>query len=336
MEIWLVAIAHNEERDIERSLEASLGVVKALKERGARTEVLLVDDCSSDGTVDKARKFPVRIIRMMRNSGPAAACYVGTKEVRSGASYIIYFGADMELDVQGILRGLETMERDVGIGALSGIHRNHYADGRIETTDLKDGKGEKLTMVETFAGCGIFRYSALIEAGSFNPYIRIGEEGEVCMRIAEKGYRIAFIHEVLADHLDCASQTTHEVLAKKFKRIYQNNLLVSAAKGHPPILKSRLAKYPWAVATMAEIVLLVALAIFFMWERPVHYFLMASMVLGIRLVATIAAVQPARVGLRRFVGAHVKAFPATFALLVGLARQLPSSDLFKVEIERVQ
>lgn len=51
-------------------------------------EVLIVDDCSTDNTVEIVRKYPVRVIQMEKNGGPARARNRGVEEAMGD---IIFF-----------------------------------------------------------------------------------------------------------------------------------------------------------------------------------------------------------------------------------------------------
>ncbi len=51
-------------------------------------EVIIVDDCSADNTVEIAKKYPVKIIQLETNSGPARARNIGVKAAKGD---IIFF-----------------------------------------------------------------------------------------------------------------------------------------------------------------------------------------------------------------------------------------------------
>jgi glycosyltransferase involved in cell wall biosynthesis len=51
-------------------------------------EVIIVDDCSTDNTVEIAEKYPVRVIALESNAGPAKARNIGVKKANG---YIIFF-----------------------------------------------------------------------------------------------------------------------------------------------------------------------------------------------------------------------------------------------------
>jgi glycosyltransferase involved in cell wall biosynthesis len=68
--ISIVMPAHNEERTISEAIEAVL----AQRPAGARLEVIVVDDGSSDATVERATRAGARVIRRRGTGGSPAAC----------------------------------------------------------------------------------------------------------------------------------------------------------------------------------------------------------------------------------------------------------------------
>lgn len=73
-DVSFVIAAYNAEGDIARAIES------ALAQRDVSVEVIVVDDCSRDRTVEVARAFPpeqVKVIALDRNRGPGGARNAG-------------------------------------------------------------------------------------------------------------------------------------------------------------------------------------------------------------------------------------------------------------------
>lgn len=69
-DVSFIIAAFNAEDSIARAIQS------ALDQRGVTVEVIVVDDCSSDRTVDVARSFPaeqVRVVALDKNRGPGGA-----------------------------------------------------------------------------------------------------------------------------------------------------------------------------------------------------------------------------------------------------------------------
>jgi succinoglycan biosynthesis protein ExoO len=69
-DVSFIIAAFNAEGSIARAIQS------ALDQRGVTVEAIVVDDCSSDRTVDVARSFPteqVRVVALAKNRGPGGA-----------------------------------------------------------------------------------------------------------------------------------------------------------------------------------------------------------------------------------------------------------------------
>ena len=73
-DVSFVIAAYNAEPTLSRAIDS------ALAQRGVSVEVVVVDDCSTDGTLVLARAYTdprVRVIALERNSGPGGARNAG-------------------------------------------------------------------------------------------------------------------------------------------------------------------------------------------------------------------------------------------------------------------
>jgi glycosyltransferase involved in cell wall biosynthesis len=75
-------------------------------------EFIIVDDGSTDGTEDMVKNYPVRYIRMEKNSGPAAARNRGVREAKGDV--IIFCDSDIELDKEA-LKGIKSHFEEKGV-----------------------------------------------------------------------------------------------------------------------------------------------------------------------------------------------------------------------------
>ena len=120
-ELSLVIPAHNEARRIPATLAA---VQAYLSERPYRSEVIVVDDGSRDGTSEvvrrAARRFPadlpVRVVQHARRLGKGAAVRSGCLAARG--RYVAYTDADLAVPVEETGRVLDALQEgcDVAIG----------------------------------------------------------------------------------------------------------------------------------------------------------------------------------------------------------------------------
>ena len=93
----IVIPAYNEERFIGALLERIRGV--DLTPQGLEKEIIVVDDCSRDGTVQAVERFPdVTLCRHDRNGGKGRAVRTGIE--RATGEYLMIQDADLEYEPQ--------------------------------------------------------------------------------------------------------------------------------------------------------------------------------------------------------------------------------------------
>ena len=109
---WVVVPAFNEARVIRDTITRLLGV-------GAN--IVVVDDCSVDGTAQELAGLPVTVLRHPVNLGQGAALQTGLDWALSQrAKYLVTFDADGQhdpADVARVLRALIDGRKDVVLGS---------------------------------------------------------------------------------------------------------------------------------------------------------------------------------------------------------------------------
>lgn len=109
MKLSILIPTYNEAQTIERILAR---VVEAPLPEGWEREVIVIDDCSADQTVDRVEQFIaqhgrgwVTLVRHERNQGKGAAIHTGIRRARG--DYILIQDADLEYDPSEYMRLLE-------------------------------------------------------------------------------------------------------------------------------------------------------------------------------------------------------------------------------------
>ncbi|MCE2928212.1 MAG: glycosyltransferase family 2 protein [Candidatus Caenarcaniphilales bacterium] len=156
MLLSIVIPVYNEEQNIAKLLtklnELNLDLEK---------EIILVDDCSTDRTLDNvhafASKIPIKIFKLEKNSGKGAALKKGFKE--ANGDFVIIQDADLEYEPKDyplLLKPLIDLNADVVYGsrfAGAGVRRVtnslHYFANRFLTIFSNMVYGLSLSDMET-------------------------------------------------------------------------------------------------------------------------------------------------------------------------------------------
>jgi glycosyltransferase involved in cell wall biosynthesis len=170
------------------------------------TEIIVVDDASTDNTLTVAVEMGVRVLRLGKNSGPAAARNYGARHAQG--EILFFVDADVILAPNAVSRVLQIFAQHPEVAAVFGSYdASPRAKGIVsQYRNLlhhfvhQSGNPEASTF---WAGCGAIRRSVFEALGGFDadrfrrPSI---EDIELGYRLRQAGHRIL---------LDKALQGTH-------------------------------------------------------------------------------------------------------------------------------
>ncbi len=120
----IVIPAYNEERFIGTLLERIRAV--DLRPQGFEKEVIVVDDCSRDGTAEAVTRFPdVILCRHERNGGKGRAVRTGIEQATG--DYVMIQDADLEYDPQDYRPMVQTLLS----GGADVVYGSRYTNGIV-------------------------------------------------------------------------------------------------------------------------------------------------------------------------------------------------------------
>ena len=94
--VWVVIPAYNEAKNIS-------GVISQLRE--VTSNIVVVDDCSSDNTAEIVKNLGVDLVSHFINRGQGAALQTGAEfALKQGAEVIVHFDADGQMQVKDIAK----------------------------------------------------------------------------------------------------------------------------------------------------------------------------------------------------------------------------------------
>jgi glycosyltransferase involved in cell wall biosynthesis len=155
-------------------------------------EVIIVDDCSTDNTVEIVKKYPVRIIQMETNAGPAVARNRGVKEA---AGDIIFFLDSDVLVLDGTIKEVEDYFNNnpdaqciIGICATTPLNSG-FVPAYMAMFEYIHLIGQQYNKVSVFAPrCGAIKKDFFLEIGGYDEQYKGAdvEDFELARRINKK------------------------------------------------------------------------------------------------------------------------------------------------------
>lgn len=220
-DVSIVVVSHDSAADLPQSLAS------AVAQTGVVGETLVVDNFSTDGSREVARKFgtTVRLIPMAANVGFAAAMNAGIEA--SAGRYVLALNPDCRLDTRfsEVLANALDSRPDAG-SAAGRIYRAEGPDlaptRRIDSTGIvftpsgrhldrgsgEEGEGRYLDAGEvagTTAAAGFYRRDALesakISTGYFDAdFFLYREDADLALRLGRLGWKCLYVPGAVAWH----------------------------------------------------------------------------------------------------------------------------------------
>lgn len=181
--VSVVIPAYNAEAFVEAAVESVLG------QEGARLDVIIVDDGSTDRTGEVLRRFGAQVrIRSQGNAGSSAARNLGAALARG--EYLAFLDAD-DLWAPGKLkRQLAAFACDPGLDVVWGGVRE-FRDGEDPAAS------QRPVLAAPHPGAALLRREAFERTGGFSDVFRETEVVEWATRILEPEFRQARVDDVV-------------------------------------------------------------------------------------------------------------------------------------------
>jgi N-acetylglucosaminyl-diphospho-decaprenol L-rhamnosyltransferase len=202
---------------------------------GMPVETIVVDNGSTDGTLDEARAIDseVAVVPLGRNTGFAAASNIGVSSARG--EYLLFLNPDAELLPETLPRLVAHLDSAPHVAAVG--PRLVYADGRPQDSAFaypsllmtwlelfpRPGRllhtrlngrlispdGQPIEIVHPLGACMLVRHSAWEDVGPFDRgFFLYCEEVDWCVRARARGWTIAHLPSATAIHHEGRSAAT--------------------------------------------------------------------------------------------------------------------------------
>lgn len=209
--ISVVIISRNEENNITSCIESILEATKHIQ----NSEVILVDSASTDKTVEIATKYPITILQLNPSwqLSSAAGRYIGF--LYSKGKYIQFQDGDTLLDRDWFKHSIPILEKEDLLAGVVGIITQKKYDTILAKKMAKAELTTKFGEITDYQEDALFKRDILLEVGSFNPYLKAQEEGELCERIIDRGFKLLRIHQKMSIHLGGRKEGYWDILKRK-------------------------------------------------------------------------------------------------------------------------
>ena len=179
--------------------------VKALLEQSLKpSEIIVVNDGSTDRTVELAERLPIRIIHLKDHPGLAAARNAAVEA--SSCEYVASIDADCIVEPAWLEHLMKTV-KDTGAAGAGGKLVEAYQDriaDRWRAVHQRQNWGEERIENPPFLfGCNtLFKKNALEDVRGYDTAFRSnGEDVDISNRLREKGYTLIYEPSAVVKHL---------------------------------------------------------------------------------------------------------------------------------------
>lgn len=239
-----VIICRNEERWIESTVRSVLAAVSPFPE----TEIVIVDSCSEDETVERARRQGARvlILRSTAPRSPALGRLVGERATRS--RYVFFVDGDTEVEAAWLEAAVAYLDARPGVAGVAGKLREIYFEGQRVVGEVPDcfHSGPRAEEVDQLGGNALYRRAALEAVGSFNPYVVSYEEAELAERLRLAGYTVVRLPIRLGTHRTGRPGSLAELRRRRRENLikgYGQALRLGLRNGTFAVHARRMARY---------------------------------------------------------------------------------------------
>ncbi len=226
----------------ESTIKFCLDCIMNLRYPNEKREVIVVDDGSTDETLDIVAGYPVKLIKKDHNGYPSAM-NAGIKVAKGEIVAII--DSDVYLDEDWLVR-VVTEFKDPKVGIASGYGFGASPRGfwarlvGFEAQDRIDALRSKYLDFITSA-CTAYRNRLFAEVGLFNESLRRGSDEDLAHRAFKAGWKIVLRRDALFHHdwnFSFKKYFVKQILNTKYQveNFARHPELLRGKQQHPPTL----------------------------------------------------------------------------------------------------
>ncbi len=215
--------------------------------------VLVVDDASADelGILAVAAKHHARVVRLSENRGPGGARNAGVQHVMS--ELVAFVDSDTAPDASALVGLAAHLADPLVVAAAPRVvpvgprgYRAQRSPLDLGTTPGRVTRYGRVSYVPS--AVLVLRRKVLLEAGGFDPGLRVGEDVDLVWRLVERGHRVRYDPNVRVPHEEPAGWPA--TLARRYR---YGTSAAPLGQRHPDSLAPLLVS-PWLGATVGAMI----------------------------------------------------------------------------------
>jgi len=222
-------------------------VVTVLKTSYPSFEIIIVDNASTDGSLNRLRKVQaedhrLNIICNQKNVGFAKACNLGA--INAKGKYLAFLNQDTIVDKEWIKEAVTVLEKSPEVGALqsklmkmddirkidsAGVLINIFGMGlQIGRGEVDRGQYSIPRQVSSGLGAALFvRRKLFIKLNGFDSlFFVLGEDGDLCTRIWLAGYKVLYVPSSVVYHKGAMSRSRESSYFNYYQTLRNSFLLL--------------------------------------------------------------------------------------------------------------
>jgi glycosyltransferase involved in cell wall biosynthesis len=204
--ITVIIPSFNSEQFITRTIES------VLTQTRAADEVLIVDDCSTDKSLDIAKRYPVRILQTVANSGHATARNLGLRS--ANGDLIAWLDADDYWEPQHLetVSALLEVHPQAAV-AFSAVQKFGEQVGVLGNFPCSGSP--RRVFWESLRGCivphmsAVVRKNALSEVGGYDESFKVAPDFDLWLRLS-RTYGFVSTEKITANYRQHRSQISQD------------------------------------------------------------------------------------------------------------------------------
>lgn len=214
--VSVVIATKNEEKNLERCL-------KSLAAQPQKCEVIVVDNFSTDKTVDIAKKYTKNVFL----KGPERSAQRNFGLKKALGQFVLFLDADMELTKNIIKESVDNFKKGT-----AGIIIDEISTGKNFLSKIKSLEKKLYQNVEELEAARFFRRKDLLKIGGFDKNLISGEDWDLTLRIK----KIGKLSKIKSRILHYENQSILKDILKKY---YYALHISKYAKKHPQEFKNQ-------------------------------------------------------------------------------------------------